>query len=379
MTWIENRSQGMMNAIPRVCLIGLLLCSNMVLAQPDGARKVFQPSVATRAEFQTWSRTPGSGEATDVSQFVLPISAKYPLADSIALDLLSTTIASPSDEGSLSGFRDVKARAVVMLAHETVMLSAGVNLPTGNSALDTEKLVVSRLLADRAMGFRYSNLGEGFDIHLNASTARKVVGIVLGGGLGYLRKGEYEFLEETGTTYQPGDRITATAGVDVPLRPLLLRVDATYTLYGTDMRDGNEVYQEESQLAIQMNGSLVTPRLHALVAIGYVLPGTPKSLQGATLEETTALYGNYLDLKALIRIPLTQAFWLKGTAELSQLSENAIGANDASVVGLGAGVGYQVTHSSNLSLEGSYYTGSADAGSTTLNGLRGIASLWWAF
>ncbi|MBD3183239.1 hypothetical protein GF312_13165, partial [Candidatus Poribacteria bacterium] len=209
----------------------IFICSVASYGQVGLDRKAYNLTVSSKAEFQSWSKTPDEGDSYSISQFSLPLSVKYAVTRNIAVNLLTSAVMSSSDDNSLSGLRDLKARTVMMFADDKAMIGLGLNLPTGKSDLNSDQEAVSLLLSDRAMRFRYSNLGEGFDISLNGGYAQDMGSVVLGGGAGYIKKGEYDLSEGQDSKYKPGDQLTFTAGMDIPAKPLLMRTDVTYTTY----------------------------------------------------------------------------------------------------------------------------------------------------
>lgn len=359
-----------------IAILGMFLIVGSVAFGQDGAvRKAYALSISSRAEFQTWSKSPSEDKSYSVSQFSLPLSVKYAVTRDIAVDLISSTIFSSAEDNSLSGLRDLKARTVMMLADDRVMMSLGVNMPIGKSDLSKDGEAVSTLLADRSMKFRYSNLGEGFDISANGGVAQKIGSMVVGGGAGYLKKGEYKLMEGTDEKYHPGDQITVTAGTDLIAAPLLIRADATYTAYQPDKLNAEEVYQEESKIAIQGSAYLSTPKAQVLASGRYTLRGTPKTLQDESLEDDVSIYGNQADFRGYLRVPFTDALSGMLLTDLIIIGKNENDANDALVTGLGAGIGYRIGNISRISLEGRYYFGSADSGDSSLNGFSGLCSI----
>jgi hypothetical protein len=361
-----------------ITVLVIFFITSIAFAQDYNSQDYSNLHLSTRSEFRSWNKSPAEGESFRVSQFSFPLSMKYSITRNIDIDLVSATIFSTAAGNSLSGMRDVKARTVMMFADDNAMISLGFNIPTGNSTLSSDELAVSTLLDDKAMRFRYVNLGEGFDVSINGGLAGQLGSIVIGAGAGYLIKGEYTLLEDTDNKYQPGSQFSLIAGTDFTERPLLFRVDGNFTYYQPDMMDEEEIYQEGMSVAVQASAILILPGTQASLSGRYTAFGTPKSLQNGSLEEDISIYGDQFDLNGFLRFPLTYALSAKALADLTIIAKNDEERNDALVTGLGAGFDYRFSRSARMSVEGRYYFGSADDGDTSLDGLSGLLSLRFA-
>ena len=358
-----------------IATIGAFLMVNTAFAQEATVRKATNFSMSTRSEFRTLNK-----DGSTVSQLSVPVAMKLPVTRNLALDILSTAIVSFVDDDFMSGPRDVKARAVMMFADDTVMLNAGVSVPLGESALDQEQLSVSAMLADRRMRFRYANLGEGFDISVNGGVAQQYGFVVLGAGGGYIKKGEYVLSEDPQREYLPGDQITAVAGADMASGPLLVRLDGTYVAYQPDKQDGREVYQEDDKIAVQGIALVRSPHIHLLMSGRYTIRRDEGLFQSNSLEDSTSLYGNQVDAKAYLRFPFTDRFSMSLLGDFSMIQKNENDLNDSQLVGFGGGMTFRnALLSSYLSLEGLYYTGTADDGDSELDGFSGVCSIYISF
>ncbi len=364
-----------------IAIIGAFLIINISFAQEATVvqeatvRKVTNFSIATRSEFRSLNNN-----GSIVSQLSIPLAVKLSVTRNLALDILSTAIVSSVDDDFLTGPRDLKARAVMMFADDTVMLNAGVSVPLGESALDQEQLSVSAMLADRRMRFRYANLGEGFDISVNGGVAQQFGLVVLGAGGGYIKKGEYVLSEDPEREYLPGDQITAVAGADVASGPLLVRLDGTYVAYQPDKQDGREVYQEDDRIAVQGIALVRTPYIHLLMSGRYTIRRDEGLFQNNLLEDSASLYGNQVDAKAYLRFPLNDRFSMSLLGDFSMIQKNDNDLNDSQLFGFGGGMTFwNALLSSYLSLEGRYYIGTADNGESDLDGFGGVCSIYISF
>jgi len=362
----------------RICIIlsvlAMFLYQDVSHAQQRTQRKVAAPELWSSVEYRSWERDAGDTTQT-ISQFSMPVILKLSLTRNLAFDMIGSTALSSTDDSNLSGIRDVKARAVAMLADDTIMLTAGMNLPSGKSQLDLEETVVSLLLSDKAMGFRYNRLGEGLDISLGAGTARPFGPVVLGAGVGYLLKGEYEYLEAKNSKYNPGDQVNVTGGMDLLFEPLLLRTDLTYTTYQSDTIDNSRVFKEAAKLSIQENVVLLIERLAVMLSARYIIRGESDILRAGASGRTEKIHGDRIDVDGSLDLRIAKPIDLKLLAESVFIGENAAGQNDAAMFGFGAGVTLKFMQASSLDIMGKYHTGKSNNEEVTLTGFSTTATL----
>jgi len=360
-----------------LAIIGAFLIASAASAQEATVRKTTNVSIATRSEFRTLNKYVGDeDEPITMSQLSIPLAIKFAITRNLALDLLGTAIVSSADGDSLTGPRDVRARAVMMFADDRVMLNAGVVAPIDKSSLDTEELSASAMLANRSARFQYSNLGEGFDVSINGGVAEQFGPVVLGAGGGYIKKGEYVLTEEPEKDYLPGDQISATVGADVASDSLLVRVDGTYKAYNPDQLDGEEVYQEDDKIAAQAIALLRYSSVQLLVSGRYTIRRDEGLFESSSLRDSVSLYGNQVDAKAYLRFLLNDRVSMMLLGDLSMIQKNKNDLNDSQLFGFGAGLTIRNNSISHFTLEGRYYIGTADDGDTTMDGFSVVCSIY---
>jgi len=360
-----------------LCILELTLLHCFAYAQVGFQRKVFSPTFSTGVEFRTWEKN--TADSTEnITQYNFPMVFKVPLTEDIAFDIISLAITSSAKEHNLSGFRDIKARGVAMFADDTIMLNAGLNLPNGKNKLGSEETEVSLCLSDSALGFKYNRLGEGFDINLGCGVAKAVGAVALGAGVGYLRKGKYEYLEGKDSKYKHGNQFNFTGGFDLAFQPVFLRTDLTCTAYRADELNDSEVFKEGAKLTAEETFVLSTERLSLLMSARYTMRGKNKLLSNV-VKEGNKRYGNQTNINGVIRLRLTDSFTLKGIAERLSISKEERKQNDAKVFGFGIGTTFYFMRMSYIDMTGKYYVGNSDQEKVELTGLVGTANLKLVF
>ena len=363
----------------------ILLFVSSSFAQSEIQRKLFSPTFLSIIEYRSWEKDTGGTKQT-VSQLSSPTVIKLPLSSNLALDVSGSYILSTIGDSKLTGLADVRARAVAMLFRDTIMLSAGVNVPNGKSDLDAGETAVSAILSNKSLGFKYNKLGEGLDFNVGGGLAQAFGPVTFGIGAGYIIKGEYSFAKEK--KYKPGDQLNVTGGFDLNFNPLILRTDVTYANYKSDKTDGIEVFKEGKRLSAEESIIVSTEKLGLILSGRYVnhgksdiMPSSPDiiselfRLPGESTKESKKLYGDQIIADAAMILSLTKWFSLKFLGESTIIAKNEDDKNDATVFGFGGGMTFKFMQGSFLDLTGKYYLGSSDGGDTDLKGFSAMGAL----
>jgi hypothetical protein len=151
---------------------------------------------------------------SSASQFSVPISVQVPIGERWTVDAAgayaSGTVkleqpdpVTGASEYTLSGMTDVRLRATGRVVGDELLLTFGVNLPTGKTSLDREEFAALRVLAAPALSFQSPVLGTGTSATLGLVYAREVAGWAwaLGGSF------------ELNRSYAP---VTLVAGLPAP-------------------------------------------------------------------------------------------------------------------------------------------------------------------
>jgi hypothetical protein len=154
---------------------------------------------------------------TRATQWSIPLSIAVPIGSRIKIDLTGAYASSEiqlaevdpvvgSDGYSLSGLTDLRLRATGRLVGDNVLITAGVNLPTGKTEFDAEELGALRVVSAPALSFQVPVLGVGSGGMLGVVLAREF------GAWAWAFGTSYEMRRE----YTP---IAVAAGIPVDLTP----------------------------------------------------------------------------------------------------------------------------------------------------------------
>ena len=308
--------------------------------------------------WQYWS---GEGNLS-LREISVPVNFIWPVSSRLSIDLATGSGFAQVDRGasnSLKGLTDTKVRVSYIAGEEKLLLTAGVNTPTGRTELDGEEQLVSAFLAQNVLGFRAPNFGQGLDISLGAATAARLGETVWGLGVGYLLKGEFTPLEG-GADYTPGSELSLTAGLD---RKIMdgdgkLTLDMVYTLYGEDELGGEKIFQSGSKILVRALGRFRPGATDWQMQLVERSKAPNTQLFGVFEEEVSN--GNQLEGKISALRRLSPRWSLGGRAEAKLYGDNDFGRGEASLFGLGPGLRYTVAPGTFFDLNGAYSLGTID-------------------
>jgi hypothetical protein len=364
----------------------VLLFVGSSYAQTEVPRKLFSPTFLSIIEYRSWKKdTNGAKQA--ISQISSPTVIKLPLSSNLAFDVAGSYILSSIADSDLKGLTDVRARAVAMMFRDSIMLSAGVNVPNGKSDLNAGETAVSAILSDKSLGFKYNKLGEGLDFNAGGGFAYAFGPVAFGIGAGYIVKGEYTFADEK--KYKPGDQLNVTGGFDLNFAPLILRTDATYATYKPDKSEGTEVFKEGIRLSAEESVIVSTDSLGLILSGRYITHGKSEitsikpdaisvlfGVPSVSTKESKKLFGDQIVADAAMSLNLTKWFSLKLLGESTIIAKNEDdNNNDAVVFGFGGGMTFKSKRGSFFDLTGKYYLGSSNSGDTDLKGYSAMTAI----
>lgn len=261
-----------------------------------------------------------SVRVTRITQLHVPVTVVTPIGGTWTLD--ATTVygtGSVTLEGAaagtnrttatLSGVSDVRLRATGRLLDESLLLTAGANLPTGRTKLDAEELTAVRAIAAPALGLMAPPVGQGPSGTLGVLLARPVGAWAVAGGVSYELRGEFAPVAALvagapSLDFRPGDVIHASLGADRLVGRHRLSAAFSADVFAQDRLragSGGTTTASGTTLARVKLGPIFTtdlqlqlaaPRLRELVLWGTNRWRAPFSRDGVRVDGSG---GNYLD------------------------------------------------------------------------------------
>lgn len=232
-----------------------LLLSPILHAQPNpqthGApRFEYQPEIFSFTQgvsFLSWELK-FDGQTQQIHQAYLPTALSFPVFAHTNFTL--GTAGSFAREGAapareFNGLSDVRMRLSRSFGAAKWFVGAGVNLPTGKNKLNAEENAVVNVLNENVLGFPLQRYGAGLDLELSlARTFNLSDQLGMGWGATLVVPGQFEFREESATTYQPGARYVATMILNRINPVLAWRMSLLGQYFAYDRLAGEKFFQQ---------------------------------------------------------------------------------------------------------------------------------------
>ena len=263
----------------------------LVLAAPvASAQSIGDAGARLAPQFYSYSLDAPSN--TKISELAIPLFVVVPISQSLSFDVgtafaqsrvQQTTTGGQSTTSTISGLTDTQIRANYVLGTDFVVLTAGVNLPTGRSTVAPNQLVAASLIGSDFLNFPVSNMGTGLGGTGGIAIARPLGDWNLGGGLSIRKSTEFTPVDPAGGAtlrYQPGNEYRARVGVDRAFGTGRITLGLTYSTFGDDNLAGS-VYNTGNRYLAQFSlDNTVGPGQFSL--IGWNLFRTAGTLADST-------------------------------------------------------------------------------------------------
>src|SRR6266567_3395408 len=167
----------------------------------------------------------GTPSSATISEFALPIFVLVPATPALSFDLGSAYTSARVEEAAgktkttsaISGLTDTQIRVHYTIGTDFVVLTGGVNLPTGRSTVRSGEVLAAGLIGSDFLAFPISNMGTGFGGTGGIAVARPLGDWNLGLGASLRHSAQYDPLEQSGSQavhYQPGNEYRLRMGGD---------------------------------------------------------------------------------------------------------------------------------------------------------------------
>jgi hypothetical protein len=371
-----------------VTLVFLALIVSLMTSYATGQIVYGQPvSGNLSVVYSHWSLEQDSIK-TDISQFAIPIYGLVPLQDNVEFRFFAANASNTVDwsgtEYKLSGMSDTRLQLNSSLAEDRILLSAGINLPTGKKKLShADEQPVMAVLTQNYLNFPLRRLGEGLGVNLLAGAAMTSGETRLGGSIMYQINGSYEAYENDGD-YKPGNVFSLSAGVDTRADKLALMADFSFTTYSADKREDLKEFKQSDQLGFHV-GAVYGTAEHVLQGdIRYLARGRNERYRAdETLDYRLKVYGDEFSFFGQYTYHPDPMWHVGPLVELRFISgnefedDNKLGS--AKNIGFGAEFGRNLGEGFDFGIGFRYYTGNADDGNIDLTGYRFTVGLLAAF
>ena len=195
-----------------------------------------------------------SVNVTRLTQWSIPVSVVMPVGQRWTFDLTSAYASSDvslssvdpltgSDGYTLSGLADVRLRATGRIVGDAVLVTAGINLPTGKTKLDEEELSALRVVAAPALSLQVPVLGVGGTGTLGVILARQLGAWGSAFGVSYEMRNKYSPVSIAAglpVDLSPGDAVRLSLGVDRLIGQKSMTVGLSADFYSEDVLEPDE-------------------------------------------------------------------------------------------------------------------------------------------
>lgn len=206
--------------------------------------------VGARIAPQFHSYTVSAPSNLKVNEFAVPMFAWVPLTPSLTIDIgtsyarshVEQTVLGKTTTSEISGLTDTQIRGHYGIGTDFIVLTAGVNIPTGQSTISESKVAAASLIGSDFLSFPISNMGTGFGGTGGIALARPLGEWSVGIGLSVRRSSQYDPFDVGGGPalhYQPGNEYRARVGVDRPVGTGRATLGVTYSAFGNDQLAGS--------------------------------------------------------------------------------------------------------------------------------------------
>jgi hypothetical protein len=225
-----------------------------VVAPSLGAQSVFDSELRLAPQFIQYTIKAPNDEK--ISELAIPVFVSIPFGSRFTFDVgtayARAKVTSGSAASEVSGLTDTQLRGNLSLGTDFVVLTGGVNLPTGKSTVDLDQVTAAGRIGSDFLAFPISNLGTGLAVTGGVAVARPIGDWNLGFGGSMRRSAEYQPFNQPGTTlkFTPGDEYRARVGLDHLLGNGRISFGLTYSAFGDDVA-GNSIYNTGNRVIAQ--------------------------------------------------------------------------------------------------------------------------------
>lgn len=366
---------------------GLAFFALVWAAAPVGAQPLFGDardwfSATNENSYRSWTvevEGDGSYEARQVSSRLFSTLSLAPNFDLVLATTGGWSQDRRAETQELQGVGDVKAKGFLYALERRLLLSAGVNLPTGSTTLDEEEVGALQAIQPTVLGFRTREYGRGFGLDLGAALGHDLTPrLTLGGGIGYLLQGEYD-LDET-AAFKPGGEFTFTLGTTFKGQAVSGGADVVYRVFGTDQTNGADSFEEGAQLEFTARGAVRNGRAGLDLLVRNVIKDDNTVLvEGATsgAGENVVENGNTFWLFAVPRFDARPWLSVKGLFDLVSASQSQQQTTSAWAAGFGLGLEVRMSPVAILDVRAQKLTGKSEDDRVDLSGWDAVLAIRW--
>jgi hypothetical protein len=212
--------------------VGPLLLATAVAAHVHGQ----SAGGAFRAAPQYLAYTLNSGR---IDQLAVPVAYVYTFSERFSADLASAyaRVTVRADDGSTStlrGLTDTQVRANFTLPDHGLLLTAGLNVPTGRYRVADAEIAAATRIGNDFLAFPVSSFGSGWAATGGAAYAHSIGAWNIGVGASFRQSAEFRAYATDDVRFQPANEVRLRLGVDRRIGEGRLLLASIYSRFGED-------------------------------------------------------------------------------------------------------------------------------------------------
>jgi len=368
------------NKIKIACLLLLITCTAPVAW---GQIVYGQPPVGKVQFIYTHWESEAFGVEASINQISMPVSALIPVKDNLEFRFFTAGVSNSLDIGnsdySLNGLSDTRVQVNQSFSDDQILLSVGVNLPTGKRELNLEEYGVMTVLTQNFLTFPMRRLGEGFGLNLLLGGATEMNDIRLGASAAFLYAGTYTAYEGGGD-YNPGDWITLSADIQGGEDEFTWIGGLSYANASVDKMDDREIYDQGQSFSIAFGGRYLMDNKTINAATRYLIRGRNTSYDDEEdIVYQLKYYGNEFYIGGDMSWTFDKIWYAGPLLDLRFIGGNEFDLGASHLIGFGLQGGRDIGSGLNLGALFKYFTGSANDGDFDISGYQINVSLSGTF
>jgi hypothetical protein len=223
-------------------------------ATTAGAQSVFDSELRLAPQFVQYKI--GSPSNETISELAVPVFLTIPFGSRLTIDVGTSyaraRVVTGSAVSEINGLTDTQLRGNLTLGSDFVVVTGGVNLPTGRSSVTPDQFTAAGRIGNDFLAFPISNMGIGLAVTGGIAVARPMGDWNIGIGGAVRHSSSYDPFNVPGQTlrFQPGDEYRARIGIDRPVGAGRVSLGVTYSAFGDDQA-GTSVYNTGNRFIAQ--------------------------------------------------------------------------------------------------------------------------------
>ena len=279
--------------------------------------------------------------AEQFSQSGLVASFGFPVMEGLTATFRGVPVSTQGDISRMKGMTDTQLSLKYVFPSTNVVMTLGVNAPTGMVKLTRDEFLTSVLLSNTVFRMQVPQFGQGWNINPGILFAFPITEqAALGLGVSYEYTGAYYPVKSIGA-YNPGDEILATAGADVKLSEgETLSFDGIFKVFGKDVLEDEEVFHAGTSITAGAQYARLMGFSRLTVAARYRSKGKSDiSVAGQLVAAKQKIEPDNYELVASYSARLAESFTASVLLEGRYFSETTLPVSGITM--LSGGVGFE--------------------------------------